>query len=135
MGRLTDLDQFDDTPRDRLDGATVALDPGTTALLARIADLLDRAAWAASTLTGIRDTIRYTGRVSEAQLRAVNNIEAAAERGEPDRPYRARSGSRWEGPPPVKPGHCRRCRRLLTDAESIRLGIGPECREKEANGE
>mgnify|MGYP006260955903 FL=1 len=26
---------------------------------------------------------------------------------------------------------CRRCNRVLTDAESIKLGIGPECLKKE----
>lgn len=103
--------------------------------LDRLVTLRKIAPWAAETLDGIREAVERTGRVTPAQYRALDNIEAAADR-QTDRPYTARGSSRqWNGPPAVRPGHCRRCRRLLTDPESIKLGIGPECRELEANGE
>lgn len=52
-------------------------------MLERISDLLSeessrgglRYAWAEDTLTGIYETVEKTGRVSEAQRRAVDNIE------------------------------------------------------------
>ncbi len=46
----------------------------------RINDMLDegwRYEWAADTLTGILETIERTGRVTENQTRAIDNIENA----------------------------------------------------------
>ncbi len=43
-----------------------------------------------------------------------------------------RDGVRGEGISSIEnSGHCSRCGRLLTNPESLAMGVGPECREKE----
>lgn len=49
-------------------------------LLARCDNLLGTAEWALDTIEGIAETVRATGIVTPNQLRAIENIESAAER-------------------------------------------------------
>lgn len=48
-------------------------------LISRIDDMLQegRYEWAADTLSGIMETVEKTGRATEGQIRAVDNIENA----------------------------------------------------------
>lgn len=50
--------------------------------LARIMDILDdgKCNWARDTLEGIHETVTKTGKITEGQRRAVNNIEARSHR-------------------------------------------------------
>lgn len=98
--------------------------------LQRIEDLRGTgdAGWADDTLSGIYDTVRKTGRITDGQERAITNIEAAIARKQASPGYR-RPTRKWDRPADVP--RCRRCRRQLTDQESIARGIGPECVLKE----
>lgn len=62
---------------------TPALTPAATALVRQIDELLEDEAyeWAMMTLSGIRDTVSRTGRATEGQQRAVDNIENSRLRG------------------------------------------------------
>jgi hypothetical protein len=66
----------------------------TTHFLEHLEDLIGDTSlhWAFSTLSGIRDTIRQTGRITEGQRRAVANIRKHRGDDTQRRPTR-----RWEG--------------------------------------
>ena len=128
MGKSIDnLPLRDDPPA--APTTTSALSPEVQAFQARITELLvgGKAAWAADTLEGIYATVARYNRVTTNQERAVDNIEARAN--QPRDPYR-RSERTWDKPRFDDVPRCRRCRRELTDPESIERGIGPECLEK-----
>lgn len=84
MGKkLEDLLKLDDTPIQRPVEARDD-DPRDTAwyqFVGEIEDLLagDGYVWATDSLTGIRDTVERTRRVTEGQRRAVANITARGE--------------------------------------------------------
>lgn len=97
--RIEDLRKLDDTP---IEHQVEALDdiPGSDLreqpwyqFVGLIDELLDddKYGFAYSTLTGIKETVERTRRVSEAQQRAVDNIQAGGYRG---RRYDGYSG-RW----------------------------------------
>jgi hypothetical protein len=80
MARIEDLRKLDDTPIER---QVEALDEPCRTLLDTIEELLasDDHLWAYGTLTGIRETVRTTRRVSLGQERAIKHI---AQRGYAD---------------------------------------------------
>lgn len=130
MGKsLDNLPLRDDPSAAPTTTTTSALSPEVQAFQARITDLLatGKATWAADTLSGIRETVARYNRVTVHQERAVDNIEARAH--QPRDPYHRRERT-WDKPRFDDVPRCRRCRRELTDPESIERGIGPECLEK-----
>lgn len=61
--------------------ASTGADTEAAEFIQRIDDLLDDGyGWAADTLEGIRETVERTGRVTEGQRTAVDNIENARSR-------------------------------------------------------
>jgi hypothetical protein len=99
--RLTDLnlgnDQIEGAGSMQVQGRQVEF------FIAEIEELLEDPAFsfAATTLEGIRDTVRQRQQVSEAQREAVQNIRAGGERHEEQRRgwerHERRTGRRYEG--------------------------------------
>lgn len=99
--KLSDL-PLDNTP---VDSGADALTQGRAVerFIAEIDELLESPAhqFAATTLEGIRDTVRQRQQVSEAQWEAVANIRAGGDRHEEHRGgwerHEKRTGRRYEG--------------------------------------
>jgi len=93
--RIDDLRKLDDTPIERRVEAPESADVRDTEWYSFVGLIDDLQAsgnfdWAVETLNGIRETVLHRRQVTEAQKRAVNNIEHAR-----DGHYRSRR--RYEG--------------------------------------
>lgn len=84
MGKRAEDLPLDDTPIDRSGEPADDRDQAWYQFTATIDDLLATGeySWAWESLTGIKETVEKTRRVSDGQRRAVGNIEASGERRE-----------------------------------------------------